>query len=156
MDSPFIVRDSRSMALVYNTAFATYEEAETAAKAVIGDGSYRIEALQSYGMAAQHHFVEEQKATRTADRLITAITEHLDAVDGAIDVEEFIAEHQELADAIGYEFEEEKTYLIEVKVTAKVKRGYGDVTWSTFELDVDSVDSDVEVLDFEVRDCNEY
>ena len=134
---------------------ATFET-EEAALASDDAGAKVLPLGEALSAERKVHAEALSNAHRAFAELRDAVTEHLDAVDGAIDADEFIEEHRELAEAIGYEFEEEKTYLIEVQVTAKVKRGYDDVAWSSFELDVDSVDDNVQVLDFEVRDCNEY
>ena len=124
----YIVRESNSMKLGLTTSFATLEEAEQAKQTLDSLNGfeysiYTIATLEEYGKAGQIHFTTSNRlATDLAD-LRDAVTKHLDAVEGAIDTDEFIAEHEELAEAIGYEFITETAYTITVDVVVKHKPG---------------------------------
>ena len=139
----YIIRNANSMTLPLTAGFDTLEDAQHAlASLEIIEGEnpagairFTIETLESYGNAAQHHFKASSRlATDLAD-LRDAVTKHLDAVEGAMDEEEFIAEHEELAEAIGYEFNE--TEDIEVRLTVSVTKKRGQ--------DIDEDDLDIQV-----------
>lgn len=155
----YIIRESKSMKLGLTTSFATIEEAEQAKQTLdqlngFEQSIYTIESLENYGSASQRHFIYSKTFEARCDVIEEAVTKYLDEVAESED-EALIESVEYLAELVGYEFAEEKTFVLDVRVTAKVKRGYGDVTWSTFDLGLDTVTSDVEVLDFHIADVTE-
>lgn len=161
----YVIRNANSMALPLLAGFDTLEDAQHALAALeviegenpAGAIRFTIETLESYGNAAQHHFKASNRLASEADSLRAAITKHLDAVEGAMDVEEFIAEHQDLADAIGYEFEEETTFRITLEVVVKHQMGKTDLD-DALDIEVkefngygDSGIIDIDVTDIDIR-----
>jgi hypothetical protein len=137
------------------TEFASEEEARDKARELnelnLGD-TYRATTLRDYTawVVTSHHnhkrHIEELNTLRNA--IETFLEE---GYEGALDGDEFIEEHKALAEAVGFEYEEEKTYTIAVTVTAKHRRGYFINTYD-FSVGVESDTSDVEVIDFDI-DC---
>jgi hypothetical protein len=131
----------------------TYREATDAPT----EYGYEVMTLSQAINAMRARLVQnEEDANNQYGRLIRTVTTFLEeGVEGALDPDDFIEEHRALSEAVGFDYIEEKTFILEVQVSTKVKRGYGDVTWSTFDVSVDSVDSDVEVLDIELNSVDE-
>lgn len=158
----YIVRESNSMKLGLTTSFPTLEEAEQAKQTLDSLNGfeyslYTIETLEHYGLEAQKQLLQFKAEEARCAVLEEAITKHLDAVKGAMDVEEFIEEHQDLADAIGYEFEEETTFRITLEVVVKHQMGKTDLD-DALDIEVkefngygDSGIIDIDVTDIDIR-----
>lgn len=107
---------------------------------------YRHVTLEQYVEFTAAQIIGLRNAQQSIKHLTDAITEHLDAVDGAMDEDEFIEEHRELAEAIGYEFE--VTEDIEVRLTVSVTKKRGkEIGEDDFDIQVDSSYGDLTVND---------
>ncbi len=104
----------------------------------------------SAGMATD--IMSNRKRTEFLESTIETFLE--EGVEGALDPDDFIHDHKALAEAIGFEYEEEKTYTIAVTVTAKHRRGYFINTYD-FSVGVESDTSEVEVIDFDIDSVDE-
>jgi hypothetical protein len=130
--------------------FATAEEAQASEQIVFG---YKVMPLSEAITALRDYFVEVTNTQSSKFRALQVTVETFleEGYEGALDGDEFIEEHKALAEAVGFEYEEEKTYTIAVTVTAKHRRGYFINTYD-FEVGVESQTDDVEVIDFDI-DC---
>ncbi len=87
--------------------------------------------------------------------LAEAIEEYLkEGIEGNTELDEFIEQTQALAEVIGFEFTEEKTYTIAVTVSVKQKRGASLSTYD-FEVAVESQTDEVEITEMEIDSVDE-
>jgi len=77
-----------------------------------------------------------------------------DGIEGALDPDEFMAETEALAEAVGFEFTEEKTYIVEVAVMVKQKRG-ADIDSYAFTAEMYVNDDDVEITGVDINSIDE-
>lgn len=75
--------------------------------------------------------------------------------EGALDGDDFIEEHRALSEAIGFEYEEEITFTVNLEVSAKVKRGT-TVSLSDLSVALESDTDDIEILDVDVAEVHQY
>lgn len=141
------------------TSTSDLTEAINGAEALtsLHERKFRHVTLEQYVEFTASQTLGLRNAQQSIKHLTDAITEHLDAVKGAMDVEEFIEEHQDLADAIGYEFEEETTFRITLEVVVKHQMGKTDLD-DALDIEVkefsgygDSGIIDIDVTDIDIR-----
>ncbi len=115
----------------------------------------RVMTLAAY-LVMVADMVTDLKSNRKRTEFLESTIETFleEGVEGALDPDDFIHDHKALAEAIGFEYEEEKTYTIAVTVTAKHRRGYFINTYD-FSVGVESDTSEVEVIDFDIDSVDE-
>lgn len=104
----------------------------------------------SAGMATD--LTSTSKQFNTLRNTVTTFLE--DGVSGSLDPDEFMAETEALAEAVGFEFTEEKTYIVEVAVMVKQKRG-ADISAYAFTAEMYVNDDDVEITGVDINSVDE-
>lgn len=96
----------------------------------------------------------DENARKRIAALEDAITTFLEeGIAGSLDPDEFMAETEALAEAVGFEFTEQRTFTIEVVFTANVKRGY-TVEANDFDVDIASNVDEIEDIELESQYLN--
>ena len=147
----YVIVDSSNRIQSFGGVVLTFDTEENALASISGESSLtagKTVKLLGEALSAERKMHAEalSNAHRAFVELQHAVEKHLDAVDGAMDVEEFIEEHRELAEAIGYEFEEDVDFILEVRVTGKKSRAV-DLEDVIFEVNVDTMYGEIEGIE---------